>query len=149
VASTISAARGALYDLLAAAAGLSGVQVTFGMPSAYEEQEVVALMGVEAPDEEPAVIGGARPRDEVFTIVVAVKAHDPAADTAQTVDARCWALADEVREVVYANQTLSGALSQPGWARIVSQTSAGAMPAEGGGWVAFAEIRVLSRARIA
>lgn len=149
MASTISAARAALHALLAANTYPGAVpQVTFGRPDVYEEPEVIALLGVEAPDEEPAVIGGPKPREERFTIVVAVKAHDPAG-TAATVDARGWALMDEVREVVYANQTLSGALSAPGWARIGSQTSEeGAQPAEGGGWVLFGKVRVACRARL-
>lgn len=148
MASTISAARAALYALLAANTYPGAVpQVTFGLPAAYEEPEVVALLGVEAPEEAPAVIGGPKPREERFTLVVAVKAHDPAG-TAGTVDARGWVLMDEVREVVYANQTLSGALTAPGWARIESQTSDGAQPAEGGGWVLFGQVRVACRARL-
>jgi hypothetical protein len=148
MASTISAARAALYALLAANTYPGAVpQVTFGPPDAYEEPEVIAMLGVESPDEEPAVIGGPRPREEQFVIVVGVKAHDPAG-TATTVDARCWALADEVREVVYANQSLTNTLTT-GWARIASQTSDGAQPAEGGGWVAFCTVKVLCRARVA
>jgi len=148
MASTISAARAALHALLAANIYPGAApQVTFGPPDAYEQSEVVALLGVDAPDEEPAVIGGTRPREERFVVVVAVKAHDPSG-TAATVDARGWALMDEIREVVYANQTLSGALTAAGWARIASQTSGGARPAEGGGWVYFGETRVACRARI-
>lgn len=150
MASTISAARSALYDLLAARSWTGGTpQVEFGAPGGYEEQEVVALLGVEAPDEEPGVIGGPKPRDETFILVVAVKAHDPAASTGQTVDARCFSLMDQVRTVVYANPTLSASLGTPGWARIASQTTEGALRAEGGGWVMFGEVRVACRTRIA
>lgn len=150
MASSISGARVALYDLLVAATWPGDdPQITFGEPAAYEQQEVVALMGVESPDEEPAVIGGPKPRDENFVLVVACKAHDPAASTAQAVDARCWAFMDVVRSTVYANPDLNDSLSQPGWARIASQTSDGARPAQGGGWVMFGECRVACRARIA
>lgn len=149
MASTISAARAALFALLNANVYPGArPQVTFGPPDAYEEPEVVAMLGVEAADEDSAVFGDVTPRDEAFTIVVAVKAHDPAG-TASSVDARCWALADEVREVVYANQTLTGSLTAPGWARITSQTSDGAQQAEGGGWIAFCQVRVLCRAGVA
>lgn len=148
MASTISAARAALHALLAANTYPGAVpQVTFGPPDAYEEPEIIALLGVDAPDEEPAVIGGPKPREERFVIIVGVKAHDPAG-TAATVDARGWALMDEVREVVYANQTLSGTLTAPGWARIESQTSVGAQPAEGGGWILLGKVRVACRARL-
>jgi hypothetical protein len=149
MASTISAARAGLHALLDAHTWPAPrPQVTFGSPDAYEESEVVAMLGVETPDEEPAVIGGNKPREEQFVIVVAVKAHDPAG-TAATVDARGWALMDEVREVVYADQTLAGALTGASWARIASQTSVGAQPADGGGWVYFGQTRVACRARIA
>lgn len=149
MASAISAARQALYTLLAANTYPGAVpQVTYGLPAAYEDQEVVALMGVEVATEELAFFGTTGSRDEAFTIVVAIKAFDPAADTAQVVDARCWVLADEVREVVYANQTLSGSLTAPGSARVSSQTGDGAQPVEGGGWVAFCEVRVLCQAGV-
>lgn len=149
MASTVSAARAALHALLVAHSYPGAVpQVTFGPPDAYEEPEVVALLGVESPDEEPAVLGGPRPRDEFFVLIVGVKAHDPAG-TATSVDARGWALADEVREVVYANQTLTSSLTAPGWARVESQTSDGAQPAEGGGWVCFVKVRIFCRSRIA
>lgn len=148
MASTISAARSALYTLLAANTYPGAQpQITFGPPDAYEEQEVVALMGVEAADENLAVFGTTGSRDEVFTIVVAIKVHNPGG-TAQVVDARCWELADEVREVVYANQTLSGSLTSPGTARVSSQTGEGAQPVEGSGWVAFCAVRVLCSAGI-
>lgn len=148
MASTISAARAALHALLAANT-YPGTQpqVTFGPPDAYEEPEVVAMLGVESADEDPAFFGEAGSRDEVFVIVVGVKAHDPAG-TAASADARCWVLADEVREVVYANQTLTSTLSAPGYARISSQTGDGPVPAEGGGWVAFCAVRVLCKAGI-
>lgn len=149
MASSISAARASLFSLLSARAWPAPApQVTFGAPAAYEDQEVVALLGIEASDEENAVMGGARPRDEEFTIVVAVKVHDPAADTAAAVDARGWVLADGVRDTVYTNLTLGSALTPSGWARVASQTSAGAQSAEGGGWVIFIEVRVLCRARV-
>ena len=150
MSSAISAARSSLYTLLAAHSFPGNpVQVTFGAPSAYEDQEVVALMGVEAGDEDDAVIGGARPRDEEFTLLVKVKVHDPAMASAGTVDARGWVLADEVREVVYADRTLAGALAPAGWALVSSQTSDGALSADGGGFVIFVDVRIRCKARVA
>lgn len=150
MASTIAGARQALYDALAAHVFPgTAPQVEFGSPLAYEEQEVVALMGVEAPDEDEAVFGGPRPRDEQFTLVVTVKVHDPAAESGSVVDARGFELADEVRDVVYADQSLSGALGTAGWARVESQTTEGAQPANGGGWFMFIDVRVRCRARVA
>lgn len=153
MASTISSSRQALYSMLAAHTFPGDApQLAFGAPGAYEEQEVVLLMGVEAPDEDDALFGGPKPRDEIFTLVVGVKVHDPAGE-AVDVDARGFALADEVRDVVYGDSTLGGSLSPAGWARIESQTTEGALPAtdEGGnalGWVIVIEVRVRCRARI-
>lgn len=156
MASSIGAARLALYDMLVDATWPTTTpQITFGAPAAYEEAEVVALTGVESESEEPAVIGGSRPRDETFVLVVTCKVHDPAADTGQTVDARGFALMDVVRATVYADPALDGALSAPGWASISSQRSDGAVPAQGervgttAGWVLFGEVRIACRARIA
>lgn len=148
MASTISAARSALFTLLEANTWPGAApQVTFGPPDAYEEPEVVALLGVVNPEEDIAVFGGPRPRDERFILVVATKAHDPAG-TAAAVDARGWVLADEVRRIVYANQTLTDTLTS-GWARIQSQTSEGALPVEGGGWLCIVRVAVLCQARVA
>lgn len=148
MASTITATRTNLHAALTAAfSGAGQPQVAFGAPDAYEEQEVVAMLGVETSDEDDAVLGGARPRDESFTIVVAVKVHGPE-DDAATVDARGWEIADEVRSLVYEDRTIGGALDPTGWARVASQTSEGAQAVENAGWVIYIEVRVLCRARV-
>lgn len=148
MASAISDTRTNLHAaLLSRFSGAGEPQVTFGAPDAYEEQEVVALLGVEAGDEDDAVLGGARPREESFVLVVAVKVHGPE-DDAATVDARGWEIADGVRAEVYDDRTIGGALSPTGWARVASQTSEGAQAVENAGWVIYIEVRVLCRARI-
>ncbi len=63
MASSISAARAALFARLAAADALAGVQVTYGAPADHEDPEVVALLGVRDPDEEAAAMGAGR-KDE-------------------------------------------------------------------------------------
>lgn len=151
--SSISAARLNLYTLLAAHTWpdndpTNPVQVSFGAPDAYEAQEVVALLGVQDPDEEFAAIGVGR-KSETYLLEVGVKAHDPGAADAQAVDLRCFTLADEVRGVVSANPTFPGAppiTVSP--AEVISQTSDGAQSAEGGGWVCFIKILVRCKCRI-
>lgn len=145
MASSIAGARTALYDLLAAAPALSGVQVHFGAPAAYEEQEVVALLGVQDPDEEFAAIGAQR-KAESYVLEVGVKAYNPGAKAGQGVDTRCFALAEAVRAVVGANPTFAPDTVLP--ASVTSQTSDGAQPAEGGGWVCFNRILVRCQTRI-
>lgn len=149
MASSISAARVALFNLLAAHAYPGAApQVAFGAPAAYEEQEVVALLGVRDPDEEFAALGAQR-RAESYVLEVGVKAHDPGAATAQVVDGRCFALADAVRSVVTANPNFAGAPPTTVLpAEVISQTSDGAQAAEGGGWVAFCVLQVRCQTRI-
>lgn len=149
MASSIAAARLALHTLLAAHTWPGATpQVTFGAPDAYEEQEVVALLGVQDPDEEFAALGAGR-KAESYVLEVAVKAHDPGAANAQTVDTRCFALAEAVRVVINANPNFAGAVPTTVLpAQVVSQTSVGAQPAEGGGWVCFCRILVRCQTRI-
>lgn len=149
MASSIASARLALHALLAAHTW-PGVQpqVTFGAPDAYEEQEVVALLGVQDPDEEFAALGAQR-KAETYDLEVGVKAHDPGAVNAQTVDTRAFALAEAVRVVVNANPTFAGAppiTVLP--AQVISQTSVGAQAAEGGGWVCFIRLLIRCQTRI-
>lgn len=149
MSTTAGTARVNLHTLLTADATVvsDGVQVTYGPPEAYEEQEVIALGGVETSDEDDAVIGGPAPRDETYVLLLRVKAHGPD-DTAAEVDARGFALAERVRAVVYADRTIGGAMGSAGWARVSSITTEGVFPAEGGGFVIFLTVRVLCRARI-
>ena len=148
MASTIAAARAALHALLAAAAWPAPTpQVTFGAPDAYEDQQVVSLLGVQDPSEEFAALGAQR-RAESYLLEVGVKAHDPGA-TAQVVDARAFAYADTVRGVVSANPTFAGAPPATVLpAEVISQTSDGAQAAEGGGWVCFIRLLVRCQTRI-
>jgi hypothetical protein len=147
MASTISAARAALYALLAANTYPGAApQVTFGPPDAYEEPEVIAMLGVESPDEEAAALGAQR-REEIYGLVVGVKAHDPAG-TAATVDARGFALADSVRAAVHATTTGRTLSSTVRTAEIARQTTDGVQPADGGGWVIFIRLLVECRQRI-
>ncbi len=147
MASTISAARAALFALLDANTYPGArPQVTFGPPDAYEEPEVVAMLGVESPDEEAAALGAQR-REEVYVLVVGVKAHDPAG-TAAVVDARGFALADSVRATVHATTTGRTLSNTVRTAEVIRQTTVGAQPAEGSGWVIFLQLAIECRQRI-
>lgn len=149
MASSIASARLALYDLLAAHTW-PGVkpQVTFGAPDAYEEQEVVALLGVRDPDEEFAALGAQR-KAESYDLEVGVKAHDPGAVNAQAVDTRAFALAEAVRVVVNANPNFAGAPPTTVLpAQVISQTSVGAQAAEGGGFICLIRLLVRCQTRI-
>lgn len=147
--SSIASARLALHALLVAHTWPGAKpQVTFGAPDAYEEQEVVALLGVQDPDEEFAALGAQR-KAESYDLEVGVKAHDPGAVNAQTVDTRAFALAEAVRVVVNTNPTFAGAppiTVLP--AQVISQTSVGAQAAEGGGWICVIRLLVRCQTRV-
>jgi hypothetical protein len=148
MSSTISAARQALYSMLAAAAadntsGLYGVQVAWGDPLAYEEQQIVCMRGVANSTETPADIGDYA-HGERYQIELTVMYLDPAGD-AQTVDTGANAIADAVGKVVSTKATppavgmLAGTVQ---WAFVASRPSPGAQPAQGGGWVCFVDLSV-------
>jgi len=123
--SAISAARANLFDLMEADAGYADVQVTFGAPAGHEEQEVVALLGVDDADEEDVALGAQR-SDEVFVLEVGIKVYDPAGD-APEVDAKGFALYEVLRSVVNANRTLGGTVRR---AKVSRLRTDGAQPAE-------------------
>lgn len=144
--SSISAARQNLHALLAGEPELADpVQVAYGAPSGHEAAEVVAMLGVQTPSAEEARGLGQRRVEESYVLEVAVKVHDPGAETAEAVDLRGFALADVVRQVVRANITLDAAVRT---ALVVSQGSEGAQPAQGGGWVIFVTLGVECKARV-
>jgi hypothetical protein len=145
MASSISAARAALYDMLSASALLNGVQVTYGAPAAHEEAEVVALLGVRDPDEEPAALGIGR-KEETYQLEVGVKVHSRSGSAAE-VDVRAYELADAVADAIEGSgdYTLSGTVD---WAYVAGPIGVGAQSAEGGGWVCFLTVLVTCRARI-
>jgi hypothetical protein len=145
MASSISAARAALYDMLSASSLLNGVQVTYGAPDAHEDPEVVALLGVRDPDEEPAALGYGR-KEETYQLEVGVKSHKRDGSAAE-VDTRAYELADAIADTVEGsgNYTLNSTVD---WAYVAGGIGVGAQSAEGGGWVCFLTVLVTCRARI-
>jgi hypothetical protein len=165
MSSSIGPARAALYALLVAAAGTTGnplnngagsaVQVVFGPPDQYEENEVVGILGIRQPVE-AAIVLGPQPnvRDEQYAIEVAIKTYDPAG-TALSVEARWQEMYDAVRDVILANPRLSDTVQ---WALPTGQESDGPrrplkdspQPGEGAfepGWVMRLDMHVNCKAR--
>lgn len=143
--SSIRLARANLHAALAASPGLAGVQVVFGAPDAYEEQQVVAVLGFGPVGDEPAAIGQRR-QEEQYRIDVAIKVHMPDADTGAAVEARAMALYDAVRAVVVANVDLGEAVTFCVPAGM--DESPGPQSAKGGGWVMWIVAGVECVARI-
>lgn len=148
--SSISAARASVFAKLSAHAtlGAAGVQVIYGVPDAYEEQEVVALLGTVDTDEEAATVGPGN-KDETYDIIVGVKVHKPAGTAAET-DVRGYALADAVADAVegLSDYTLDGSVM---WALAGGPRTPdrlGTRPAQGGGFVLFLEVPIRCKARV-
>lgn len=148
--SSISAARAALYAKLQAHAslGAGGLQVVYGPPDAYEEQEVISLLGTVDTDEEAITLGPGN-KDETYDILVGIKAHNPAG-TAAEVDARGYAIADAVAGAVEADQnyTLNGTVLWAFAGGPRTPNRLGVLPAKGGGWVLFLEVPIRCKARV-
>lgn len=130
---------------------LEGVQVAFGVPTDYEEQEVVSLMGVRDASEDEAQLGAAN-KWETFALEVGVKVHKPDGD-ARAVFLRTCEIYDSIRDVVHGRErdddrTLDGALGN-GWATIASRDTDVLAPAKEGGWIMFQRVLVVCRARVA
>lgn len=153
--STISAARLKLHELLVENLSQPGRQVTFGPPVQDEEHEVVAVLGLLDPVEEEAELGAAN-KWETYVLEVGVKVFDPDPDPAkaQEVDALGFGICNQIRDLVHGrarnnDRTLDGALGGSGYASVVSQTTQGVRPVQGGGWVVFLRLLLRCRARIA
>lgn len=144
--SSIAPARAALYDLLEAAAPDALAQhvttpprkvlVTLGPPG-HEDLEVVCLLGVRTPAEDVESLGAMR-REEEYGLEVGIKVHVPTAkddiDGRKLVDARGFALAEWVREVVHSHYTLNGTVRT---AFVTEQVTIGVQPADKAGLVMF------------
>lgn len=114
MASSIGPASLYLADLIEvktadAANTLYQVQFAFGPPDQYEENEVVALLGVTDLAEQSRVLGPQpNVRDENYSIDLAVKAYLPAGTSREAWD-RGFDMYQAVREIVLlpANQKLN------------------------------------------
>lgn len=148
MASSILAARSALKSLLAEA--LPGVQVTFGPPYAYEDPEVVAILGTINVGEEPEQLGQRR-TSESFGIVVQIKVHQ-IDGTAETTATRSYELAETVRSTVHDNLTLGLGGAVLLWALTTGTTSLDEVdpqqPSDAGGWLSYLRVIVECEARI-
>lgn len=142
----VSAAYDALFALYATAAAtgsgttIEGVQVVYGPPTEYEEQEVVALLGLANADE---VTAGMAIDEGDFTIIVRVKVHNPAGDSAQAVSQRGWVVVDKLEDLVEATPLLSGAVAK---ARPAGVASIGVQRvSDAPGWVIYIDVLVNCR----
>ena len=105
--STIPALKAALLSLLQARAGLSGVQVTYGMPavSPPPRREFIALTDADG-DQETAALGRTR-REEVYRLKVLCSVLREGSDQ-QSATERAFALAAEIVSALRADPSVTG-----------------------------------------
>jgi hypothetical protein len=104
--STVPAVKKALYDALTA--GLGGVQVSYGHPSAaLVERQVVYVGDVQMDYSVPVMRAGRQPRQEEFTVEVIVNVA-PARGEPSEAEAEAFALLAAVEDVVADDPTLGG-----------------------------------------
>lgn len=161
MSTSIGRSRAALYTLLTAAAGnssnpLYNVQICFGPPDAYEEPELVAILGIRT-NIERSVVLGPQPnvRDEQYDIEVAIKCHKPAG-TSIEVETRCVEMYEAVRALITGNNRLGLTNLQLVWAFPTGEDSDGPVPVRkqvsdgrevGDGWAMRFDLRVQCKAR--
>jgi hypothetical protein len=109
-ASTAPAAKQKILDLLAARAGLAGVAIEWSGPlsEAAVNYEMIHFRGPVTRDPGWEVLGGAR-LDEHYTVTLGVYAFK-ADDTEKAIEARAWALIDEIEQAIRANLNLDALL---------------------------------------
>jgi curli biogenesis system outer membrane secretion channel CsgG len=103
--STIPALKAALVARLQADGGLTGVQVSYGLPAAEEPAREAVVVGNTRPDDPAGGRGGQtsaamglQRREERYVLQVDVRVVRP--ETQQTVTARAFAIAAEVEDSV-------------------------------------------------
>lgn len=116
--STVPTVRAQLVALLAARAGLAGVQVAYTHPGEATTFETVFLGDSRGTSEPATIRAGRKARHEHFTIDVWVEVVRDGPD-AQTASERSWALAGEVEDMLADDPSLG--LSQPFWAVLAEE----------------------------
>lgn len=140
MASALAMAHANLYNVLSSELD---VQVTYGVPDPYEENEVVAIRGFRSSEEDAAI--GAQRREENFWITLTIKVWRTGGDSKHIAD-RTFAIYDEVRAAVHADRTLNGAVRLAGVGN--ANSLEGIQPAAAGGRIMFLDCEVDCRARI-
>lgn len=103
--STIPALKAALLSLLAARAGLAGVQVVYGAPLPNPGREFISLGGTDG-SQETAALGRLR-REEEYRLTIYVSVLREGQDQ-QAATERVFALVAEVEDAVRADPSVGG-----------------------------------------
>lgn len=111
--STVPTVRAQLVSLLAARAGLAGVQVEYSHPLEGIDDEALYLGESRGTSQIPTVRAGRKARQEQYIIDVWVEVNRDG-PTPQDASERSWALVGEVEDMLADDPSLG--LSQPFWA---------------------------------
>lgn len=113
VHSTVPTVRAAIVALLAARAGLAGVQVGQSHPGEALEGETVFLGDSRGTSGIATIRAARKARQEAYTVDVWVEVNRDG-PTAQTASERAWALVGEIDDMLADDPSLG--LTQPFWA---------------------------------
>lgn len=141
MSSTISPARQALHANLLMAFTSTAVQVRFGNPKDFEQQQAVGILGTGPASEDFALLGPNQPDDEKYAIALRIKVHEPSSNDGAATDAAAWAVYDTIRAAVRSDPTFGGVLIMP--ARTSAARSDGPFqPEDASGWAVFIDFTV-------
>lgn len=122
--STVVAVRKQIVAQLQAAAGLTGVQITYAFPGVDRQaQESIFTAFATIDHTVPTMKAGRKTRDEEYVQQLIIEVHGHG-DSQETVDTRAWALLAEV-ENVFADDPNLGIPDTVLWATIQSATDVG------------------------
>jgi len=118
-ASTVPAVKAALQVQLQARGGLSGVEVSYGLPRS-QHKEWIWLADVENHTQEMAaarsLATGGPPRNEEYDLLVVIRTERAGRDQKAS-DERLYALVDEISQQLRTDPSVSAAVGPSGWAQ--------------------------------
>jgi hypothetical protein len=142
-ASTIPAAKAALLTALQARAGLTGVDVRWGLPAQTPDvTERVYVGDADNIDREWAALGGQRVNED-YVLQVIVETFQFGDDQRAT-EERFWVLVNEVEQALRGDLRLAGTVREAGLDGVTDQKVG---PTDEG-WGATGVVRIRCQARI-
>lgn len=116
--SVVPAVMAQLKTNLVARAGLSGIQITDGLPTT-PEMELIAILDAHPHAQHViAMRGSVQPREEEFTLTVLVSVVRAGDLDHAAVTARAYALAQEVENEILEDPTITASLGSNGFASV-------------------------------
>jgi hypothetical protein len=145
--SVVPAVMAALKGLLIARSGLSGVQVTTGLPMTASTDYVAIMDAIPHVQRTAGARTAPQPREEEFDLVVLISAIRKGDDDGTEVVNRAYAIAAELESEIRNDLTINASLGN-GWATVTALPMTQRGPNTDGEREALIEANVSCRARI-